>query len=270
MAREEGRLDDLMRAYANRTLPARPRFAPRAGAGGGQGGLARRPRRRASADLRRVPARQRGRHPVSARPLGRMRRPSAARRWSGRPAGVAWFSPTLYLGPDARRVARRRRGRPAWSARRCCSSRPCRPASGRRSCSARGQPRPLARRSRRRASGRAPRVGRGPRDRRPDADRHRRRPPAGGRAAAADDAAQLRRDLGTVAAVTALATSVLAEAERLAVGKSDAAPGLGATREADLYLDDGARALRAAARPAEPVRLGGARARAGRRCTCPS
>jgi DNA-binding CsgD family transcriptional regulator len=55
-------------------------------------------------------------------------------------------------------------------------------------------------------------------------------------AAAAADDARLRRDYGTVADAGALGARVLPEAESR-VAKSTLAPGLGARREADLYLE---------------------------------
>ena len=53
--------------------------------------------------------------------------------------------------------------------------------------------------------------------------------------AAVADAARGRRDMGTVATVTELATAVVAEAERLASGET-MPPGLGSTREALLHI----------------------------------
>ena len=79
-------------------------------------------------------------------------------------------------------------------------------------------------------------------------------------AAAAADDARLRRDYAAVADAGALGARVLPEAE-MRVAKSTLAPGLGARREADLYLDTArAHAQRLRGRPSssEWARLAGA------------
>ena len=132
IAREAGRLDDLMRVAANRTtlldLDLRREEAlavVQAVPGRGRG-------RWAGGDLRSVPARQRCRHPLSTWAAGRRPSASAVATSSGSIRVLGPGRDHLALaagaGPAADRVACRRRGRQSRGPGRCSSCRRCSPA----------------------------------------------------------------------------------------------------------------------------------------------
>ena len=131
-ARQVGRLDEVMRCYANRTTLLDRDSRREEALAVVKEGIAEASRSGLGLTYG---AFLRGNAADILFQLGRWTESEAECRAATEfpPAGVAWFSPTLYLSLVLIESRADEEARPAWSARRCFSSRRCPRVSGRRS-----------------------------------------------------------------------------------------------------------------------------------------